>query len=253
MRVATPAFVLRRVRWSDSSLILTLYSIDFGRVSAMVRGALRPNSKFQGRMELFSLGEFHLARREGRDLDTAIEVNVVNHNQALRSDFRAFSGAGLFTEWLLSVVNYGNEPSGPVYRLLDQVYKLLESGAPPWPIVCGGVVRLLHLSGHGLSTETCVACGGKVGVDGAVLWSHSSGGVVCGKCEETGFSLKSGIVSFLSRAGNSSLESLARVKLWPGGYIQCHSLLKEYAQVHLERRLLLKSEKVMKEILDAGH
>ena len=216
----------------------------------MARGALRPKGKFLGRMELFSQGEFQLARREGRELDTATEASVIKHNLALRTGSRAFAGAGLFTEWLLSVVSHGNEPSGPVYRLVEEVFSLLEAGAPPWPIICGGVAKLLQLSGHGFSTDTCVACGAKV--DAAVLWSHSSGGVVCGKCGETGFSVKSGIISFLSRAGSSSLESLARVSLWSDGYIQCHSLLKDYAQVHLERRLLLKSEKVMKEILDAG-
>jgi len=251
LRVSTPAFVLRRVRWSDSSLILTLYSLDYGRVSAMVRGALRPKSNFLGRVELFSQGEFQLARREGRELDTATEVSIISHNEALRREFRGFAGAGLFSEWLLAVVAFGNEPSGPVYRLTEQVFGLLESGAPAWPVICGGVVGLLRLSGHGFSTDVCVACGAEI--KGSTSWSHSGGGVVCGRCGEPGFSVKSGIISFLSRAGNSSLESLSRVRLWPGGYIQCHLLLKEYAQVHLERRLQLKSEKVMKEILDAGH
>jgi DNA repair protein RecO (recombination protein O) len=225
--------------------------MDFGRTSAMVRGALRPDSKFQGRLELFSQGEFQLSRREGRELDTATEVTVMSHNQGLRTNARAFAGAGLFSEWVLSVVSYGNEPSGPVYRLLDEVFCVLETAVNPWPVVCGGVVQLLRLSGHGLSAESCVACGTRV--SGAACWSHEGGGVVCGNCGEPGFPINSGMITFLSRAGSTSLESLARVRLWPGGYIQCHSLLKEYAQVHLEHRLLLKSEKVMKEILNAGH
>lgn len=216
----------------------------------MVRGALRPDSKFLGRIELFSQGEFQLSRREGRELDTATEVSVINHNSPLRTECCAFAGAGLFSEWVLSVVSYGNEPSGPVYRLLDQVFCLLSIAPDPWPVVCSGIVKLLELSGHGLSADNCVACGKDI--SGPAYWSHSGGGVVCGNCGETGFLINTGMLTFLSRAMNYSLESLARVRLWPGGYIQCHSLLKEYAQVHLERRLLLKSEKVMKEILNAA-
>ncbi len=248
MRTSTPAFVLRRIRWSDSSLILTLYSLDFGRISAMAKGALRPGNKFLGRLELFGQTELELSRREGRELDTATEASVISHNAFLRTDHSAFAGAGLFTDWLLAVVSHGNEPSGPVYRLTGSVFSLLETGAPPWPVICGGVVKLLQLSGLGLSADACVACGNPPGEH--PRWSHSSGGILCEGCVEQGFPVKSGIVSFLARAQNSDLEPLSRVRLWQGGYIQCHSLLKEYAQVHLEHRLALKSEKVMKEILD---
>lgn len=248
MRASTPAFVLRRIRWSDSSLILTLYSLDFGRISAMARGALRPGNKFLGRLELFSQTDLELSRREGRELDTATEASVIGHNAFLRTNHGAFAGAGLFSDWLLAVVSHGNEPSGPVYRLIESVFRLLEGGAPPWPVVCGGVVKLLQLSGHGISADVCVACGNPPG--NYPRWSHANGGIVCDGCGEPGFPVKSGIVSFLARAQSSDLEPLSRVGLWPGGYIQCHSLLKEYAQVHLEHRLALKSEKVMKEILD---
>lgn len=217
----------------------------------MARGALRPASKFLGRLELFSQTELQLSRREGRELDTATEASIISHHERLRTDYEAFAAAGLFTEWILAVVSYGNEPSGPVYQLIQAVFSLLESGASPWPVVCGGVARLLQLSGHGYQADRCVACGSEPGSD--PLWSHNEGGVLCGNCGESGISVKSGIVSFLSRAVNTNLDTLARVNLWRGGYIQCHSLLKDYAQVHLERRLLMKSEKVMKEMSDAGH
>ncbi len=251
MRVSTPAFVLRRVRWSESSLILTLYSMDFGRISAMARGALRPGNKFLGRLELFSHSDVSLSRREGRELDTMTEASVITHNRGLRQDFRAFSGAALFTDWLLVVVSHSNEPSGPVYHLTGTVYELLKMGAGPWPVVCGGAAQLLLLAGHGYSADTCVSCGGPPGDN--PRWSHMSGGVLCENCPGTGIRVKTGILSFLSMALRSNLKTLTRVRLWPGGYIQCHSLLKEYAQVHLEQRLRLKSEKVMKEMAHAGH
>jgi len=159
LRLTTPAFVLRRVRWSESSLILTLYSLDLGRASGMARGCLRPKGNFLGRVELFSEGEFCLSRREGRELDTVVEASVLAHREGLREDPRAFAAAAVFSEWLLSVVSYGNEPSEPVYHLLDNVFSLLEGGASPMPVLCGGIQRLLALSGHGMQVEACALCG----------------------------------------------------------------------------------------------
>lgn len=255
MRVATPAYILRRIRWSETSLILTMYSLDYGRISGIVKGALRqPKSgnKFLGTLELFNLSNFQLLRREGRELDTITDVNVLSHNFPLRTSPEAFSAAGLFTDWLLVMVDFGNEPSRPVFFLIEEVFRLLMNDAPVWPVICGAIVKLLFLSGHGFSTDTCSICLEEIKDEKKLNWSHLAGGVVCANCSSTGTPIKRGIVSFLSGANELELEKLARVKLWQGGYIQCYELLKEYAQVHLERRLKLKSENVMKEILNAG-
>ncbi len=255
MRVATPAYILRRVRWSETSLILTMYSLDYGRISGIAKGALRQSksgNKFLGTLELFNLSNFQLLRREGRELDTITDVNVLSHNYPLRTSPQAFAAAGLFTDWLLVMVDFGNEPSRPVFFLIEQVFNLLMNGAPVWPVICGAIVKLLFYSGHGFNTDTCSVCFSEIKKDEKLHWSHIAGGVICSNCSSTGTSIKKGIVSFLSEANELNLEKLTRIKLWRGGYIQCHELLKEYAQVHLERRLKLKSENVMKEILNAG-
>lgn len=255
MRVETPAYVLRRVRWSETSLILTMYSLDYGRISGIVKGALRQpkgGNKFLGTLESFILSNFQLLRREGRELDTITDVTVLAHNFPLRTYPHAFAAAGLFTDWLLVMVDFGNEPSRPVFFLIEEVFNLLMNDTPVWPVLCGAIVKLLFYSGHGFSTDTCSICLKEIEKEEEIKWSHQSGGVVCSNCSSAGVSIKKGIVSFLSGACELKLEKLARIKLWQGGYIQCYELLKEYAQVHFERRLKLRSENVMKEILNAG-
>lgn len=249
MRLTTPAFVLRRVRWSESSLILTLYSLDLGRASAMAKGCLRPKGAFFGRVELFSEGEFTLSRREGRELDTAMEVTVLGHREGLRENVEAFSAAGVFAEWLLAVVSHGNEPSQPVYHLLDNVFDLLESGAPPMPVLCGGVQRLLALSGHGMQVEACSLCGRKEPEN--PRWNALAGGVVCSGCGPGDEQVSPGLMGFLARSAGTPLEKAAKVRLWPGGYRQCLDLLREYTETHLEKRLPLKALRIMEDILDA--
>jgi len=249
LRLSTPAFVLRRVRWSESSLILTLYSLDLGRASAMARGALRPKGSFLGRVELFSEGEYTLSRREGREMDTAVEVSVVRHREGLRGNPAAFAGAGVFSEWLLSVVSHGNEPSEPVYHLLGLVFSLLEEGLPPLPVICGGVQRLLALSGHGMTVDRCAVCGGSPGE--SPRWNPLEGGAVCGGCRPGAPRVLPGILEFLSRSAETSLDRAARVRLWPGGYRQCLGLLREYTEAHIEKRMPVKALRTMEDMLDA--
>ena len=249
MRLTTPAFVLRRVRWSESSLILTLYSLDLGRASGMARGCLRPKGNFLGRVELFSEGEFCLSRREGRELDTVVEASVLAHRGGLREDPLAFAAAAVFSEWLLSVVSYGNEPSEPVYHLLDNVFSLLEGGASPMPVLCGGIQRLLALSGHGMQVEACALCGKPD--PSPPRWNPSAGGVVCSGCAPGGEPVAPGLLGFLAKSAGTPLEKVVKVRLWPGGFRQCLDLLRVYTETHLEKRLPLKALRIMEDMLDA--
>ena len=54
-----PAFVLHRYDWSESSLILELFTRHFGRVAVLAKGAKRPSSNF--RPVLLPLQPLHVA------------------------------------------------------------------------------------------------------------------------------------------------------------------------------------------------
>ena len=54
-----PAFVLHRYDWSESSLILELFTRHFGRIAVLAKGAKRPSSNF--RPVLLPLQPLHVA------------------------------------------------------------------------------------------------------------------------------------------------------------------------------------------------
>jgi DNA repair protein RecO (recombination protein O) len=231
LRVTTQAYVLRRVRWSESSLILTLYSLDLGRISVMARGALRT--------------EVTLSRREGREIDTLTEASVVRGNDGLRADPLVFAHACLLAEWVLGLV-YGTEPSQPVFHLLDRSVAMLAAGeAQGWPVVCAGVERLLRLSGFGMETDRCVSCGRPAG--GRPGWRPESGGVVCEACGG-GAKVPAGFLSWVRRSRESGLPEMARIRLWPGGFRQCHDIMRSFAEAQLGSALKLRSLAVVEDL-----
>ncbi|MEO6789128.1 MAG: recombination protein O N-terminal domain-containing protein, partial [Chthoniobacteraceae bacterium] len=49
----TAAILLRKTRFSETSLIVTWFTRDCGRLKTIVKGALRPKSRFAGVLDLF--------------------------------------------------------------------------------------------------------------------------------------------------------------------------------------------------------
>ncbi|MCK4671825.1 MAG: DNA repair protein RecO [Candidatus Aegiribacteria sp.] len=245
IRITTHAFVLRRVRWSESSLILTLYSLDFGRISAIAKGALRSKSAFFGSMELFSLVEFSLSRKSGRELDTVTDTSVINYFESIREDPEAFVHSCLFAEWLLVSIS-GSEPSHPMFHLIGSVLNNFAAGTPFWPILCSGIEKALRLSGFAMEINRCTKCG-KSPVN-SCMWDAASGGIVCDDCDEQAKPVPRGFIEFIRKSRSGNLEKIRKLQLWPGGYRQCLELMRDFAEIHLETKLRLKSLSVLEDL-----
>ena len=246
MRLTTPSWVLRRVRWSESSLILTLYSMDQGRISVIARGALRPGGRFQGLLELLSGVEVTVTRREGRELDTLVDATLFEPGTRLRSDPDAFAHACLLSEWVLGLF-MGGESSSSVYNLLGAAFAILPDSRSRWAVTCVSVESMLNLAGHAMEIDDCVRCGMPAG--GSGHWSHRDGGILCSGCSAPGdIVISPGILEFVKTCRRSGFETASRVRLWKGGFRTCHDFMREFAQAHNQSGLKLRSLGVLEDL-----
>lgn len=245
MKATTQAIVLRRIRWSESSLILTLYSLDLGRISVMAKGALRAKSPFAGKLELFSRVEVTLSRKPGRELDILTDAAVLDHGGALRIDPAAFGHSCLLAEWMMGVIT-GTEASHPTFHLLRAALEQFASGPPFWPVLCSGVERLLRVSGLGMEVERCTKCGEDAG--GSHRWNPLTGGIVCAACSVDETEIPGGFLEFVRKSRTGSLEKAKSLNLWKGGFRQSLEIMRSFAEVHLNARLKLKSLSVLEDL-----
>lgn len=74
MYLRTEAVVLKRHNFGEADRILTLYTRDFGKLSALAKGVRRPRSKKAGHVELGTWCKVFLAR--GKNIDLLIEVET---------------------------------------------------------------------------------------------------------------------------------------------------------------------------------
>lgn len=238
--------MLKRIRWSDTSLIVTMYSLDFGKISAVAKGALRPKSGFFGQLEMFSLVESVLSRREGRDLDTMISAVAMEHYDGIRENPVAFTHACLFSEWVMRLV-YENEPNQPVFHLLSVILEEISSGRiKPWALTCAGAEKLMRITGMGIELDKCTICGRDA--EESVFFDCISGGIVCKNCGKGKAEVSRGLIEFLKKLREGDLEKADRLRIWPGAYKQCHELLQHFAEAQQQSALRFKSLAILEDL-----
>jgi len=115
------AILLRRVRYSETSLILTWLTLDHGKLKTLARGALRPRSAFAGRIDLFFASEIAFRRSPRSELHTLSECALLNPREGLRGDYGRVELAAYFTELL----DRATEPEHPVPELYDLLERAL--------------------------------------------------------------------------------------------------------------------------------
>ena len=118
----TQAILLRRMRLTDTSLIVAWASPQLGMVRTVAKGALRSTSSFRGRLDLFFSAEIVLVRSRRGDLHQLREVNVTRTRDGVAGDYRRLQLAAYFA----SLVEAVTEPEAPLEGLWPLLVKGLD-------------------------------------------------------------------------------------------------------------------------------
>lgn len=94
----TEAIVLRRSDFGEADRLLTLYTREFGKLSALAKGARKPQSRKTGHVELFMRTHFLIA--SGRNIDVVTQAEMVDAYPELRDDLIRTTYAAYVVELL---------------------------------------------------------------------------------------------------------------------------------------------------------
>ena len=121
--------LLRRIRYSDTSLILTWFTDLHGKIKAIAKGALRPNSAFAGKLDLFFHCDLLLSFSSKTELHGLREVSIKATFEQIRTDYLKTSAASYFVE-LVEEVTELDHPAPEIYRLLLRALGYLDRQNP---------------------------------------------------------------------------------------------------------------------------
>ncbi|MFH1314496.1 MAG: DNA repair protein RecO [Candidatus Eisenbacteria bacterium] len=177
----TQGVVLRTRKIRESSLIVVFFTRDYGKISVVAKGSLRPKSKFGSSLELFTRSSLIFYKKENRDLHTLSHSDILSSHKELKKDVVKVAYASVTSEMVERLVP-GEEPNKQLYLLLDSALKQIELAERQQleVVLTSYVLKMLHLVGYGPELTGCVLCGKAVG--DKTWFGLVSGGILCRQC-----------------------------------------------------------------------
>jgi DNA repair protein RecO (recombination protein O) len=176
------ALVVRSVDVFETSRVLTLFTRDLGKVSALAKGARRLKSPFQAALDLLSVCDIVVLHKASEALDLLTEAALVERFDSLRRDLAALY-AGYYVAELLNDLTDHHDPHP---RLFDAARLTLRHLGDPvlrprrvlrFELACLRELGLMP------ALEACVNCGAVVdSASDKVAFGLATGGVLCPAC-----------------------------------------------------------------------
>jgi DNA repair protein RecO (recombination protein O) len=177
----TRAIVLRLVEFSETSLVVTLFTEDFGKVGALAKGARRPKSAFEGALDLLALVRIVFLRKSSDSLDLLTEARLERRFRSAERDLARLY-AGYYVAELLAELTDAGDPHPELFVAGNETLAAIDRDAPLAETVLRFELAALRLLGHWPSLASCVVCGREVAGEERVPLSLVAGGVLCGEC-----------------------------------------------------------------------
>jgi len=139
-------FIIGRLPFSNTSLILRCLTREAGRLTFMAKGATRPKSPFAGALDLFYLADFLYAPSRTGEMHTLREVKLAEAHLGLRRSYANLLGAQYFAALIETITESGTPVPGD-YTLFARALAYLCESDVTWRAVERFEQRILELHG----------------------------------------------------------------------------------------------------------
>jgi DNA repair protein RecO (recombination protein O) len=243
----TPAIVLRSIPYGESDQIVTLYTLDFGKIKGIAKGAKRSRKRFGNTLEICSYIRATFFEKETSDLVRLSYCELVRPFAGLREDITQLAWASYLIE-LVNEMTAERIKNKGLFNLLILFLNLIDRGTLKEEIQRVFEVRLLSLLGYQPQLNHCIRC--QKGLSGEkFFFSAREGGVLCPSCavDLSGLMPVSlGTIKTLLLAQSIPLEKVGRISFSPQSLKESQAVLSLFLQQYLGKEL--KSKKFLEQI-----
>lgn len=234
----TQGFVLRRDDIRETSILLTAYTRDFGKIKLISKGVRIPEQRFISAYELFSLDEIVFYEKKKKGFFLLSQCELINFFPEVRKELERISYAAYFVEFLDSTAPLGERNEG-IYELLQNCLELLSTKASPKRVARIFEIKLLSILGFMPRLKFCAECNKEIKAERA-RFSMPRGGVICDACfakDRNAKPVLAGTVRFISDIERLPFDRIKHIKVSSQVGSEVERLLGNFIDYHLDIKL----------------
>jgi DNA repair protein RecO (recombination protein O) len=228
------AIVIRAVDFSETSLVVTLFTREYGKIGALAKGARRLKSPFESALDLLALCRIVFLHKTSDALDLLTEAKLLRRFRPAGKNLLSLY-AGYYVAELLDDLTEANDPHPELFDLADETLAALAAGEPVVRRTIRFELGLLQLLGLMPSLDVCAECGGNVPAAGRIAFGLLDGGVLCPECrggKTQVVSVNAGVLRTMSQLADPRSKAWRHLEIEPRILGELRGVLNRYL-IHL--------------------
>lgn len=243
----TKAIVLRTTPYAEADRIVSLYTLDFGRIKGVAKGAKRSQKRFGNTLEIGSYVSVSFFEKETAELVRLDHCDLIRSLEGLREDIKKLAWASYLIE-LINELTGERIQNKPLFRLLLFFLHWIDREPLREEILRVFEIRLFSILGYEPQFSACRHCR-KMLSEEKLFFSAQDGGVLCSSCAARMpglVSISLGAIRTLRLAQTLPLEKVGRISFSLQSLKESETVLSNFLNQYIGKDL--KSKKFLAQL-----
>ena len=179
MLYKTEGIVLKSIEYQEADKIVTIYTKDYGKITAIAKGVRKTKSKFGSSLEILTYSIFLFYK--GRNLDIVSQTEILESFFSTSKEVTKFAFAANCVE-VVNRLTEEREINIGLFNLLKEVLHYLRESNDPKLLSLSFKWQTMSILGYRPSLNHCCKCNKNVENQKEMYFNIKEGGLVCNNC-----------------------------------------------------------------------
>lgn len=179
MLYKTEGIVLKSMEYQEADKIVTIYTKDYGKITAIAKGVRKTKSKFGSSLEILTYSIFLFYK--GRNLDIVSQTEILESFFSTSKEVIKFAFAANCVE-VVNKLTEDREINIGLFNLLKEALHYLKESNDPKLLTLSFKWQTMSILGYRPSLNHCCRCNKSVEDQKEMYFNIKEGGLVCNNC-----------------------------------------------------------------------